>query len=212
MGASHPGPPDHFPEDIFSDLEVVLTRIDSSDEEPVVQPITGRHVIRKVHEEQSRFSVLAHEPTASSAHVTIPCHHELPREVDVAVPTATAPKVPFLSGPGCRGPGALVVDMTEADSERIVNPMEGLVFDPDTDDEDENVVDALQEDLEPSVLPILRDSDLVPSDNEACALAFRCSSDLMICIPTLRGCVALTMRKVLELHQFRASAHRGGWF
>ena len=62
--ASHPGPLDHTPEDILSDLEAVLTRINSSDEEPLVRPTTGRHVIRKVHEEQSRFMVPADEPTA----------------------------------------------------------------------------------------------------------------------------------------------------
>ena len=34
------------------------------------------------------------------------------------------------------------------------------MFDPvDTDDEDENVVDALQQDLEPSVLPTFRDDE-----------------------------------------------------
>ena len=32
--ASHPGPPGQSPDDIFSDLEAVLIRIDSSDEEP----------------------------------------------------------------------------------------------------------------------------------------------------------------------------------
>ena len=134
---------------ILSDLEAVLTRINTSDEEPLVRPTTGRHVIRKVHEEQSRFSVPAHEPTASSAHrVAIPCHHELPSEADVAVPAATAPRVPFLSSHGRRGPGALVVDMTEADSDEDEDcESDGgsdFVFGPDdTDDEDENVVDAL---------------------------------------------------------------------
>ena len=65
------------------------------------------------------------------------------------------------------------------------------MFDPvDTDDEDENVVDALQQDLEPSVLPTLRDeSDALlvrsgpfavlssTSDDEACAVVVRCSSE-----------------------------------
>ena len=54
---SHPGPQDHTPEDIFPDLEVALTRIDLLDEELLVRPTTGRHVIRKVREEQSRFLI-----------------------------------------------------------------------------------------------------------------------------------------------------------
>ena len=66
--ASHPGPPDHTPEDILSDLEAVLTRIDSSDEEALVRPTIGRHVIRKVREEQSRLVPSDAEPAASSAH------------------------------------------------------------------------------------------------------------------------------------------------
>ena len=130
-------------------MEAVLTRINSSDEEPLVRPTTGRHVTRKVREEQSRFLVPADEPAASSAHrVAIPCHHELPSEVDVA-----APRVPFLSNHGRRGPGALVVDMTEADSDEDEDcesdGRSDFVFAPvDTDDEDENVVDALQQDLD----------------------------------------------------------------
>ena len=47
--ASHPGPPGRSPDDILSDLEAVLTRIDSSDEEALVRPTIGGHVIRKVH-------------------------------------------------------------------------------------------------------------------------------------------------------------------
>ena len=35
-------------EDIFDSLEVALTRIDSSDEEPLVRPTIGRNVLRKV--------------------------------------------------------------------------------------------------------------------------------------------------------------------
>ena len=35
-------------EDIFDSLEVALTRIDSSDEEPLVRPTMGRNVLRKV--------------------------------------------------------------------------------------------------------------------------------------------------------------------
>ena len=131
--ASHPGPPGQSPDDILSDLEAVLTRIDSSDEEALVRPTIGRHVIRKVHEEQRRLVPSDVEPAASSAHhqgrVAIPrrgiSHHELPSEDAVAAPTARAPRVPSLSD------GALVVDMTQADS-----------------DDDENVVDALQQDLE----------------------------------------------------------------
>ena len=111
--ASHPGPPGQSPDDIFSDLEAVLTRIDSSDEEALFRPTVGRHVIRKVHEEQRRLVPSDVELAASSAHhqgrVAIPrrgiSHHELPSEDDVAAPTARAPRVPSLSD------GALVVDM-----------------------------------------------------------------------------------------------------
>ena len=53
--ASHPGPPGQSPDDILSDLEAVLTRIDSSDEEALVRPTTGRHMFRKVREEQRRL-------------------------------------------------------------------------------------------------------------------------------------------------------------
>ena len=127
--ASHPGPLES-PDDVLSDLEAVLTRIDSSDEEALVRPTSGRHVIRKVHDEQRRVSSSDVEPAASSAHhqgrVAIPrrdfSHHELP---SVAAPTGRAPRVPSLSD------SALVVDMTQADS-----------------DDDKNVVDVLQQDLE----------------------------------------------------------------
>ena len=91
--ASHPGPPGQSPDDILSDLEAVLTRIDSSDEEALVRPTIGRHVIRKVHEEQRRLVSSDVETAASSAHnqgrVAIArkgiSHHELPSE-DVAAP------------------------------------------------------------------------------------------------------------------------------
>ena len=50
--AAHPGPsnvrersPD---EDILDSLEAALTRVDSSDEEPLVRPTMGRNVLRKV--------------------------------------------------------------------------------------------------------------------------------------------------------------------
>ena len=54
--------------------------------------------------------------------------------------------------------------MTEADSDEDEDcDLDGgseFVFHPvDTDDEDENVVDALQQDLETSVLPTLRDDE-----------------------------------------------------
>ena len=65
--ASHPGPPGQSPNDILCDLEAVLTRIDSLDEEALVRPTIGRHVIRKVHEEQRRLVPLDHSESPESA-------------------------------------------------------------------------------------------------------------------------------------------------
>ena len=47
--ATNPGPArERSPEDILSNLEADLTRLDSSDEEPLARPMLGRNVVRRV--------------------------------------------------------------------------------------------------------------------------------------------------------------------
>ena len=92
---SHPGPQDHTPEDILSGPPDNREACDLKGSRGTEQ-IFGSNRCGAGSVQQS--------------HATMSCP-----VVDVAVPAATAPRVPFLSGHG--GPGALVVDMTEADSD-----------------------------------------------------------------------------------------------
>ena len=93
---------------------------------------------------------------------------------------------------------------------RIVNPMEGLISSgpDDTDDKDENVVDALQEDLEPSVLPTLRDeSDWFAVVDLRCRQA-RAMMRRVQWLPDVRvnvmTCIAMCSR-IAPVQSFRAS-------
>ena len=97
--------------------ETMLTRIDSLEEEAFVRPTIGRHVIRNICERWRHQMQSLQRPVHTIR--VIPKrgirHLELRSEDDVAAPAAKAPSVPFLSYGGRRVPGALVVDMTQAD-------------------------------------------------------------------------------------------------
>ena len=57
--ASNPGPArERNLEEIFSELEAVLTWLDSSDEEPLVRPVSGWNVVRRVSDAASEAFVI----------------------------------------------------------------------------------------------------------------------------------------------------------
>ena len=109
VGLENPGPPatrirpEGVSQAVVESLEHALSTVDTSDEEPLVRTMTGRHVVRRVGETEqwSVSSSTRLDPfDEASMHSTARCHshpHNFSAEVDIddeSVPSKIAPSIP----------------------------------------------------------------------------------------------------------------------
>ena len=134
--ASNPGPArQRGPEEILNELEATLTRLDSSDEEPLLRPVSGRNVVRRVSDAVERC---IGDPVQVSRRVVLaPQSPGTPRSVqncasnkfsilaadstfeDCSV-SQTIPATPHaLDEAGVLGPSATLLDDLECDLTRV---------------------------------------------------------------------------------------------
>ena len=134
--ASNPGPArQRGPEEILNELEATLTRLDSSDEEPLLRPVSGRNVVRRVSDAVERS---IGDPVQVSRRVVLaPQSPGTPRSVqncasnrfsilaadstfeDCSV-SQTIPATPHaLDEAGVLGPSATLLDDLECDLTRV---------------------------------------------------------------------------------------------